>query len=90
MEYSELSREAGWGLYFMKLALARTTEYGSRTLVHAAIQGPESHGQYMSDCKISPPGPFVLSDAGKKAQDRVWDELVKKLEAIRPGVTANL
>ena len=75
----------------MKLLVARTTEYGSRTLVHAASQGPESHGQYLHDCKITPPmGPLVLTDEGRTAQDRVWDELVEKLEAIRPGVTRNL
>jgi hypothetical protein len=26
---------------------------------------------------------------GKEAQDRVWKELVEKLEAIAPGVTRN-
>lgn len=51
--HSELGRDAGWGLYLMKLAIARTTEYGSRTLVHAAYAGPESHGQYMSDCGVA-------------------------------------
>lgn len=73
----------------MKALLARKSEYGSRTLVHAASQGSESHGQYLSDCKITPPSPLVLSGEGKKAQDRVWDELAKKLEAISPGVTSN-
>ncbi len=51
--HSELARDAGWGLYLMKLALARTTEYGSRTLVNAAEAGMESHGQYMSDCGVA-------------------------------------
>lgn len=74
----------------MKALLARSTEYGSRTLVHAVSQGPESHGKYLSDCKIVEPSPFVLSDEGKVTQDRVWDELMKKLEAIKPGVTAVL
>ena len=88
-EYSELARDSGWGLFFVKLVFARSTEKGSRTLVHAASQGSESHGQYLHDCKISSPSPLVLSGEGKKAQDRVWDELVKKLEAIRPDVTSN-
>lgn len=51
--HSELAREAGLGLYLLKLALARTTEYGGRTLVHAAEVGPEAHGQYMSDCTVA-------------------------------------
>ena len=50
--HSDLARDAGWFLYFMKLLLARTTEYGSRTLVHAANAGEESNGQYLSDCKV--------------------------------------
>ena len=51
--HSELARDAGWGLYVLKLLLARTTEYGSRTLVIAAEAGMESHGQYMSNCQVS-------------------------------------
>ena len=51
--HSELGRDAGWGLYFLKLAVARTTEYGSRTLVNAAEAGGESHGQYMSNSRVS-------------------------------------
>lgn len=51
--HSELARDSGWGLYLVKLALARSTEYGSRTLVHAAEAGMESHGQYMSDCAVA-------------------------------------
>ncbi|OCL01740.1 short-chain dehydrogenase [Glonium stellatum] len=88
--HSELARDAGWRLWLLKLLFARTTEYGSRTLVHAASQGPGSHGKYLSNCEISQPSPFVLSDEGKKTQDRVWDELVTKLEAIKPGITSNL
>lgn len=33
----------------------RTTEEGARTLVDAAIvQGPQSHGEYLSECSITP------------------------------------
>lgn len=51
--HSELAKDGGWGIYLMKLLLARSTEYGSRTLVQAAEAGKESHGQYMSDCRVS-------------------------------------
>lgn len=30
----------------------RTAEEGSRTLVHAAQGGPETHGKYLDDCQI--------------------------------------
>ena len=89
--HSELAREAGgWGIWAMKLLLARTTEAGSRTLVHAAGAGAETHGQYLSDCEIMMPSPFVLSQEGRVTQKRVWEELSQKLEKIRPGVMANL
>lgn len=89
--HSELGREIpAWSFWLIKLLLARSTEAGSRTLVHAASQGIESHGQYMSDCEIGLPSAFVRSDEGEKAQERVWDELVKKLEIIHPGCMTNL
>lgn len=36
---------------FEKL-LARTTEEGSRTLVHGVISGPETNGQYLTNCHV--------------------------------------
>lgn len=36
----------------LKLAIARNCEVGSRTLVHAAEGGDETHGAYLSDCKV--------------------------------------
>lgn len=87
---SELSRDyPTLGFWLMKLLLARSTECGSRTLVHAGAQGADSHGHYLSDCEIAAPAPLVTSQEGKEVQDRVWIELAKKLEAIKPGVTSN-
>ena len=88
--HSELSREAGWGLAVMKFFLARSTELGSRNLVHAASLGPESHGQYVSDCVVEKPSEYVLSAEGWRDQQRVWGELVQKLEKIQEGVTSSL
>ncbi len=52
--HSSLAREIeGWVFYILKALLARPTEHGSRILVHAAEAGPETHGQYLSDCRIS-------------------------------------
>ncbi|KAF2014580.1 retinol dehydrogenase 12 [Aaosphaeria arxii CBS 175.79] len=88
--HSELSREYGFGFKIVLFLLGRTTEQGSRTLVHAAASGAETHGQYLSDCSIEKPSDFVLSGKGYETQNRVWDELCAKLEAISPGVTKNL
>ena len=91
---SELAREVSTPMYiasiFVKAIFARTAEQGSRTLVHAASQGPETHGQYMSNCMITSPAPLVLTPAGLATQNRVWDELMAKLEAIKPGIKSSL
>lgn len=68
--------------------LARSTEVGARTLVHGASVGPESHGQYVPDCKITPTAGLTEGKAGARVQTRVWLELKQKLEAIQPGVTS--
>lgn len=79
-----------WGIRLMKRLLARTTEVGSRTLVHAGLAGRETHGEYMADGVVAPTSPFVRSEEGKRAQERVWNELSEKLEAIQPGILGNL
>lgn len=34
--------------------LGRKPEVGSRCIVDGAVRGPESHGQYLSECKVKP------------------------------------
>ncbi|KAM7211844.1 hypothetical protein V8F06_012756 [Rhypophila decipiens] len=88
--HSELGRDiSGWGFTIIKAILARSTEVGSRTLMHAGSAGIESHGQYLDDCEISKPGKFTLSAEGQDAQRRTYKELLEKLEGIKPGVTRN-
>ena len=70
---------------FMRL-MCRTTEVGSRTLVHAGLVGPQTHGKYLSDCKPTPCAPFVEGPEGPATQRRVWNELAAKLEQIQPGI----
>lgn len=50
--HSELAREGGWGFVVMKFFLARSTEYGSRTLVNAVEGGLKTHGQFLSNCVV--------------------------------------
>ena len=47
------SREENTFLEIMKYFLARSTEVGSRCLVHAAEANEETHGQYLRDCQIT-------------------------------------
>ena len=74
----------------MGLFLARSAEVGSRTIVAAAEKGPESHGRYMSESEVVEPSEWVRSEEGRRVQERVWGELVRKLEGIVEGVTGNL
>lgn len=91
---SELQRHATPVLYFFLklggLILARTTEAGSRTLFAGAVAGEESHGMYMSDCKAKEPSAFVRSEDGLKTQKRVYEQLLKLLEDVEPGITKNI
>ncbi|KAL8650203.1 MAG: hypothetical protein Q9210_003961 [Variospora velana] len=54
LSHSELARETGWSVWFLKLCLARTTEAGSRNFLWATHAGPESHGKYIANCRIEP------------------------------------
>ena len=74
----------GLFLAFMKFLLARTTEVGSRTLLTAAVAGPESHGKYMTDAQINDDAlsDFVKSADGKEASKKVWEELREILDSI--------
>lgn len=72
---------------FMKMILARSTEVGSRTLVHAGSQGAETHGQFLSDCHVQQVNSFILTKEGYETQERFWKELSEKLEGITEGVT---
>ncbi|KAJ3198666.1 hypothetical protein HDU82_001143 [Entophlyctis luteolus] len=92
--HSSLARENSGlgGLIFalLKAVMARTTEAGSRTLVHAIAAGKESHGEYLSDCEIDTPSNLVLSEEGASIQKRIWVEVSAALEKISPGILKNL
>lgn len=74
--HSELGREAGLQLKVMKLLLARTTEYGARNFVWAALAEQKDNGLYVTDCQFSEPSDLVLSSDGGRGQKNVWKELM--------------
>ena len=94
MPCSELSREAtgllAWIFWFNKLLFARTAEYGSRTLAHAASQGPETHGKYLSGCTVAERGGIAAAADVREVQQRVWKEICEKLERIKPDILNGL
>ncbi|KAI8662984.1 hypothetical protein NCS56_01103300 [Fusarium sp. Ph1] len=84
---TELNRNARgflkYQILMLRLFLGRTPEQGSRTLLHAAVAGAESHGKYVSDCEIKEylvPG-WVSGESGLHMQRRVWTDLLKNLNA---------
>ena len=86
--HSELAREMMTPVVaVVTKIMCRTTDAGSRTLVDAAAShGTETHGQYLSNQKISKVSPLVASPEGLDVQKRVWHELAEKLEEIQPGI----
>ena len=86
---SELGRDIGGLLGFMfrmyRNAIGRTTECGSRTLVHAGCEsGEETHGQYLSACKIHRIAHAVSGPEGPELQKRVWKEFGDVLTKVDP------
>ncbi|KZS97482.1 NAD(P)-binding protein [Sistotremastrum niveocremeum HHB9708] len=65
-------------LGLLKFFLARTTEVGSRTLVHAALAGDQEtmQGKYLNKCNVEEVSDYVISEEGRVVQDRLWDETV--------------
>ncbi|EJD41522.1 NAD(P)-binding protein [Auricularia subglabra TFB-10046 SS5] len=94
--YSDLDRNAkgfqAFQITTLRALMAWTAEEGSRTLVHAAAAGRESHGGYMSAAKLKPEAvaPFVTTQEGAEVQKRLWAELAAKLEKFQPGITSTI
>ncbi|KAG1751378.1 short-chain dehydrogenase [Suillus paluster] len=88
--HSRLTREIESGPLFKfavrtyKGLLARTTEMGSRTLVHAAIEPGERerHGHYLSSCEVAEESDYALSVEGKEVSKRLWHETLRILGDI--------
>ncbi|KAI0485402.1 NAD(P)-binding protein [Xylaria cf. heliscus] len=78
------------GFKFFESAMARSTEEGSRALVHGVLAGPETNGQYLTNCKVQCPASHVTGPWGQEVQQRFFNELLQKLETIHPGISANI
>ncbi|KAJ7460031.1 hypothetical protein B0H11DRAFT_2316157 [Mycena galericulata] len=76
----------------MEIALALPTEVGSRELVWAALGEPQNpdklRGEYIALQRVEEVSDFLLSPDGKRAQNRIWDELIAMLSNVDPRVTA--
>jgi retinol dehydrogenase 12 len=92
--HSELVREATGVVavfaYVFKALLARTTEVGSRTLLAGATAGQGSHGMFMSDGKNRQVEAWILTKKGAEVQKRVYEQTLKVLEEVEPGISKNI
>jgi retinol dehydrogenase-12 len=92
--HSELLRHATFPLNLLgwigKKLIGRTTEMGSRTLLAAACAGTESHGTYMTNCKVGEVSAWVRSPKGMETEERVYKELLGIMEGIEKGITRNI
>ncbi|KAJ5373999.1 Short-chain dehydrogenase/reductase SDR [Penicillium concentricum] len=86
---SQLVRETdSVGLRVGERLLARSTEEGSRALVHAIMADEKSNGQYLTNCRVHSPSCIVTNGKGVMIQEAFFEEMVTKLEKIAPGVTS--
>lgn len=55
---TEVMRNASATFHFFfkpyKALVSRSAEEGARTMLHAAAGGEDTHGQYLSDCEVTP------------------------------------
>ena len=63
------------GERFWFALIGRTSEEGSRTLVHAVNCGGETHGKYLSECQVKRQSTYVTSQEGQQMSRRLWQEL---------------
>ncbi|PPQ94445.1 hypothetical protein CVT25_002536 [Psilocybe cyanescens] len=92
--YSSLRRnQSTFGLFMMwlmDLTIGRTADDGSRVFVWAALGAEEKRdelrGAYVSLCQVNEPSDYVVSEDGKIAQDRIWNDLIEELIKIEPKV----
>ncbi|KAK8086485.1 hypothetical protein PG994_001459 [Apiospora phragmitis] len=71
-------------------ALARSTEEGSRVLVHGLLAGLETNGQYLSNCQVETPRCQVTDKWGQRVQQRFVEELLGVLNQIQSDIALNI
>ncbi|KAJ5097479.1 hypothetical protein N7456_008200 [Penicillium angulare] len=82
-----LTRErAPWTLKLIQALIARTVEEGSKTLLHAAMQGTESHGKWLENQFIADPGAIVTTQDAAVIREKIWAEIIAVLHDLDPEV----
>ncbi|PKS13399.1 hypothetical protein jhhlp_000170, partial [Lomentospora prolificans] len=65
----------------------RTSEQGSRTLLHGTVAGRESHGCFLDSCEIAEN--LVPSWVTEEDSRRIWEGIAIELEKAQPGCVQN-
>ncbi|KAK4140727.1 uncharacterized protein C8A04DRAFT_39647 [Dichotomopilus funicola] len=74
----------------MHASYGRTAEDGSRTLLHGAVAGVESHGTLLHSCADGEPDVPDWVKNETEVQKNTWEFIAKELEAIEPGCVSKL
>ncbi|KAJ4307260.1 hypothetical protein N0V88_000642 [Collariella sp. IMI 366227] len=84
------TQEAMAHLRQLHALMGRTAEDGSRTLLHGAVGGVETHGKFLESCEIGED--TTLPDWVKdvEVQKHTWDAIAKELEVTAPGCVAKM
>ncbi|KAI0547643.1 NAD(P)-binding protein [Xylaria curta] len=78
----------GLGMRLVHKLFYRTTEVGARTLVHATYAGPETHGGYLADQRLAEMESWILTDMGRRAQLKAYEQTMAILEKRKSGITS--
>ncbi|KAJ7931794.1 short-chain dehydrogenase [Mycena leptocephala] len=92
--HSGLTRETEsklWGKLLVgtfKQIVARPTEEGSRTIVHAVVTPDprKFHGQYITACQIAGESDFLSKPEGLNYRASLWRETIEVLNKVDPRV----
>lgn len=61
----------------------RSLEWGANTYVDGAVvQGPESHGSFVSDWTIKPYPAIYYTEKGVELRNRLWEETMEELNFV--------
>ncbi|KAF2682098.1 short-chain dehydrogenase/reductase SDR [Lentithecium fluviatile CBS 122367] len=85
--YSGLHRHENTGIIKMFLWMfGWSSIQGGHCLTDALVQHENSHGEYFSEQRQTPPSAFVRSPRGQEAQKKVWEETLALLKKEVPGI----
>jgi len=63
--------------------VGRKQEVAARTLTHGAVvAGDDTHGQYLSECRVSEVSPIIQGEEGHRLEEQVWQETLQRLRGV--------